>query len=389
MKTLRCLTLAVMFAFMFGGCAPTTPQFDSRPPTATHTPLNTTLPGASPTLFSPATPPLAHAVPNTTLLYSRDCGLYALPSLAALDKPEMRAVYQGLANCNDFGAFLVGYAPILSPDHKQLFITGPYESWLANLETGALRKFFSAKTAPSWSPASDALAYVADETLYRLGVAQGAKPEPLFQHANLIPLFARWSPDGRWIAAASTTENNANGEPQITIWAIPATGGDARALGTIPVPATEWVPQDMQWAPDSQAIGTSFGWFLSLDGTKQLVTELATIPWWTPAQARKLIGNQVDPKWDFSHDGKRLAWLEPKDGSFQIVTIDASTRAQELIGTLPAPYALMVRWSADDRFLIIDAGGVIWKMAAVPGSAAEPVLKDALLVNVIPRPNAP
>lgn len=366
------------------------PPVDARSVTVALTPSDPILGNPSPTLFPSATPPNSeHTVPNTTILYSRDCGLYALPPLPALDKPEMRTVYKGLTNCDDFGAFLVGYAPILSPDYKQLIVIGPYETWLANLETGALRKLFSSKVAATWSPVSDAITYAMDERLYRLDRAQEAKPKVLFQQSGLVPLFARWSPDGNWIAVASMNQTNGNGDPQMTIWVVPAAGGNARPLGTIPVPAMEWVPQDLQWSPDSQTIGTSFGWFLSLDGTKRPVADLESVAWWVPAQARKLIGNQVDPKWSFSHDGRRLAWLEPKDGVFQIVTIDISTRAQELIGAISAPYALMVRWSSDDRWMVVDAGGAIWKIATLPGSVAEPILEDAILVNAIPRRNAP
>lgn len=378
--------LCLVIAFLLGGCAPVSLEIDSDSATPSLAPAST-----SPTSIPISSTATAHPdnpVPNTTILYSRACGLYSLPPLPALDKPEMRTLYKGLANCEDFGAFLVSYAPIPSPDNTHLLVTGPYETWLVNLETEDLRKLFSSKVAATWSPASDAVTYVIDERLYRLDRAVDAEPKLLFQQSGLVPLFARWSPDGKWIAVASINQSEGNAEPTLTLWIVSAAGGSAHNLGAIPAPAREWVPQDMQWSPDNQIIGTSFGWFVSLDGTKRAVADLETVSWWESAQARKLIANQVDPKWAFSYDGRRLAWLEPQAGRFQIVTFDTSTQARTEIGTLTAPYGLMVRWSADDQWIVADAGGTIWKIAARPNSVAETVLENAILIDTFLKTSA-
>ena len=150
----------------------------------------------------------------------------------------------------------------------------------------------------------------------------------------------------------------------------------------------EIVPEDIRWSSDSQAIATYVGWILYLDGRQQQLDDLGGLDWWPPAQARKLIGDQIDPKWDFSHDGQRLAFARPLGDRIDILTIEATTQQQTLLGSIQSSFPQRIRWSPDDKFLIIGTGDGIWAMPAMTGRTAQMLLKDATLVDVIPRPKS-
>jgi WD40 repeat protein len=368
--------------------------------TQANRPISATLSPAPAPTRSIESAPMASSrpsVPGAIILYARDCGLHALPSMPALDTPEMRTVYASVTDCAyEVGRYLIGAAPVLSPDGQQLIVTGPYETWLAQLQTGTLRQLLPTQLAVSWDPDSARIAYVTQDTLYVRGSTADVEPTAVFTADGLIPLFARWSPDGRWIAVASYNQANNSGQETNTFWVVSPDDRERKDLGTFPTLGTELTPDDVRWSPDSRSIATFSRWILSLDGTRKQFDNFDAVEWWTPALAGKLTQPEHDPKWAFSPTGLRLAYTRAND-QYQtevwIVEKDSGQRAQ--IGVIPAAPAGAIRWTPDSQTLIVSAWqqatstasaprSAIWSLSVKPNNEPQLLIQDAVLVDVIP-----
>ena len=335
-----------------------------------------------------AAPPATTTMTEGFILYTYDCGLYAAPLVAALDDPAMRSIYSAVTDCAyDLPRYFIGYAPLLSPDARRLLVTNPYETWVADFTTGQSRRLLSEQVAATWNPTGDQITYVSGDKLYTSTLGASNPPQVLFQHPNLIPTFARWSPDEKWIATVTIT-NTPDGTSAVgRMWAIPAKGGTAQELGSFPVPPMDFAPQDVRWSPDSQTIGTWTGWLFPLNGSPQQ-TDLNTVSWWEPAQARRLIGNQVDPKWAFSRDGQRLVYTTPASNGAEVWSIATSSGTATLLGTVPSTAApRVIRSSPDERAVFIGLNdATVWRMSVAGNTPSARVLSGGDLIDIVPSP---
>lgn len=359
-----------------------------RPAAVSATPLASATPGQSGTLLFDA-----------SILYVRDCGLYSYPPVTALEKPEMQNWFgNDPLHCQESGRYLVGNSPKVSPTGKQLVVISPTKTWLADLVVGSLEVLQTRTIFPTWDPGGAELAYVLDDALYRLGVKHISAPKAFFSHPNLVEQLVRWSPDGGWIVTAALDETGSTGarSQTITFWAVPTDGSAAVELGAVPVPAIDITPDSIRWSPDSQSIATFTGWIFYLDGHKQHLDSFYDLEWWPAARAQRLIGNS-EATWSFSHDGNRLAVANPTESQTAISIIDAGTQQSIQVGTIVDARPLKVRWTPDDRALVlgawhpddqgIDSGRYeIWLVSMSPPGNPELLLNQAQLVDVIRYP---
>ncbi len=76
-------------------------------------------------------------------------------------------------------------------------------TWRVDLTAKTARRLLPGGVSATWNPAGDAITYADGDTLFTLSTAEGATPEPIFQHPDLWDIYAKWSPDGQWIAAVT------------------------------------------------------------------------------------------------------------------------------------------------------------------------------------------
>lgn len=173
--------------------------------------------------------------------------------------------------------------PAISPDGKRVAFT------LAEWAPGQQRRRTSvwvAPTAPTGkTPGSEANVFVASEK---------------------NDSFARWSPDGQWLAFLSTRAQE-GGFDKAQLYVMPAQGGTARRVCAMPNGVN-----DLAWSPDSQRIA-----FTSLEGAEPAPDPIVVTPGrhlrlWTV----RLAGGQPEPAtqgqltvWEYawSPDGARFA----------------------------------------------------------------------------------
>jgi hypothetical protein len=210
-------TISGLVLFLLSACTSTQGLWATASTPATVT-FNSDLKSTStPVAINPneaATPLPATLLPTNTpsdhiVLYTRDCGLYALPPVAALNDPAMRSIYSAVTDCAfDLPRYFIGYAPLLSPDARRLLITNPYETWVADFPAGKSQRLLSEQIAATWDPAGERITYMSGDKLYTWALDTATSPQALFQHPDLLAAFARWSPDGKWnccCAAACTS----------------------------------------------------------------------------------------------------------------------------------------------------------------------------------------
>ena len=217
----------------------------SPPPTATAPQPTATSTTAPPTATSTTTPPTATPAPaptlpprvaNTLLLYTTAVAdpsgqaywaFRTLPPLSQLDPAGFDTLYGPYDSLADFSMLFADLSPQLSPDGQTLLVPGlagyaeqgiaGTGTWLVDRATGATRQLLPRGVSATWSPGSDAITYVEGTTLYTLSTAAGATPQPLFEDPNLWNLYAKWSPDGQWIAAVSGIQHWPTEETEPTL----------------------------------------------------------------------------------------------------------------------------------------------------------------------------
>jgi hypothetical protein len=304
-------------------------------------------------------------------------------------------LYTDIPECEqNVGRFLVRYAPVLSSDSSKLLVPGSAGTWIADFQIGYLNRLLSQPVSATWHPQRAEIAYVLGETLYTWAVGTEPEPTARFQHAGLIPQFARWSPDGHWIAVASLDTAPASGQETNTFWVVSATGEEVINLGSYPAPGMQVDPEGIRWSPDSRAIAVYSGWVLAVEGTARHLDSLEALDWWPPAQARQLIESQEDSRWAFSHNGRRLAFTRENSSQTEVWIAEKETRERFKVAAIPTVYPNAVRWTPDDQALLIGAyqsdgsstqvlSSIIWTIPVMSEGSIEVLLDDAMLVDVI------
>lgn len=343
-----------------------------------------------------------------------------LPSLPFLDPTTFDLFYGKTANARDgLGMLFDDYRPRPSPDGRYLLLPGIGSSpdgsvhstglWLIDLVDRVARELLPDTQLATWNPAGDAITYVAGDTLYTLSVAEGATPQPLFQHPNMWPLYAHWSPDGRWIATVTGVQHEPTGAEHtdltLTYWLVPTNGEPARELTIQDDFAMEYASGEMSWSPDGQYLLMRNEIF-DLAGN-QISPERSGGIRWLPndllllkntregLRITTIAGEEVAHvsdtfagDWAFSHDGQRLAYTQSEqEGSQHVAVYDLERGENQIV----VPYSgAPLRWSADDSHLIMsvlrDGRVQIVAVSAASNGEERVIVEDGTLIEAVPYP---
>ena len=394
---------------------------------------------ATPTATSSPPPPTATAtlpapIANTLLLYTTAAtdpagqafwAFRTLPPLPQLDPVGFDTLYGPTDSLADFSMLFADLSPQLSPDGQTLLVPGlpgyaeqgiaGTGTWLVDRATGATRQLLPRGVSATWSPGSDAITYVEGTTLYTLSTATGATPQPLFDEPNLWNLYAKWSPDGQWIAAVSGIQHwpTEETEPTLTFtyWLVPAGGGPARELAQLGTQVGGYNASEVSWSPDGQYL-LAHNHVYDLAGNQLLPEGIGGLVWlpnrpqllhWSaePMSIITVTGEEValvgqsavhsTLNWAFSGDGRRLAFSQlPTDEGTPLAIYDLESGETQIVGVIPdARYVYPLRWSADDALLIAGANHGearydIWTLPVAANSTAERLITDAVLIDAVP-----
>lgn len=403
-------------------------------PTATPEPTATRVP-VTPTPFLTATPPPTPVIvgfDGTLVLYTTVIAIPTAdpaapwephhafrtwPSLPFVAPDIFDALYGKREGMADFSMFFDEFRPKLSPNGRYVLVPGLSDypeygflggtgTWLIDLQAGEARQLLPDGVVATWSPSSDAITYVADDTLYTLSIAEGAEPQPLFQGEGLW--WAYWSPDGRSIATISSPnpEPNDPDDPRFAaaILIVPVNGDPIRQLAVQEILGAEYSSSQMAWSPDGQ-------YLLVLNKVYDLEGNLLSPDYsggasWLPTEARLLInggegleivtiaGDEVAHisdtfagEWAFSHDGRRLAYTQDEGGAPVTAVYDLERGESQVVYS---GSGWPLRWSADDGHLLMgvhrDDRSQIIAVPTEPGGAEQVVVESAELIEVIPYP---
>ena len=393
--------------------APTaTPTIGLLPPTAPAT----AVPPIDDTLVFYATIVTVQSAPDQPATTS--WAFRSLPPLPQFDPALFDDLYGPWQGEFDFSMFLADRQPQLSPDGQTLLVPGltAYPqygvegtgTWVIDVVTGAARQLLPNGVSATWNPAGDAITYGDGDTLFTLSTAEGAAPQAIFQHPDLWSLYAKWSPDGQWIAALTSssegTDRYATGYAA-TYWLVPAEGGLAHELTTQEAGAIDYCTCDMSWSPDSKYLLVRNRVF---DLTGNLLSPDYQGPvQWLPNDARLLmnsqegldiisvvgdeiahISNTYAYAWAFSHDGRWLAYTQGGEEKPQSIAVYDLERGETSVIRSGAGSPL--RWSANDSQLILgDYGDGQYRIVAAsvePNGEEHIVLENAELIEVVPYP---
>lgn len=348
--------------------------------------------------------------------------LRTLPNLSFLPPSVFEVFYGEVGHADDIGLYSFNFRPQPSPNGR--FITlpgiGGYTNpngdlgtglWLADLQAQIARQLLPQAKIITWSPESDQITYIDNDTLYVLAIEEGASPIPLFTHPQLNGLYARWSPDGNWIAVVTTTLSHQDGATEAdiedTYWLIPTSGSEPKLLTKKPGFAMEHVADEITWSDNSQFIllrGRNEAFNLA---GEQVSPPLTGAAHWQPGETQLLINGRtgglslmtVDgveisvisdkfaPKWAFSHDGQQLAYTQETDThQIDIFVFDLKNNQSRFINVVTEPYIDLLRWSYGDDYLIFEAGQTIWAVAPQPNSALKRIVEDGTLIEIVPQP---
>lgn len=401
-------------------------------------------------LSTSSTPPAMAGLPNALILYSTIVDMRTspnrppdvapfddywafktLPPLPFLDPAVFDLFYGSIEFAPEgMSRFFHEVNPQLSPDGRYLLLPGLADNpsagvegtglWLLDLVGEVARELLPDGKFATWNPTSDTITYVDGDTLYTLSIAEGAEPQPIFQHPDLWAQYAKWSPDGQWIATmTSSLESTDEYETRYaaTYWLIPTNGGPARELTTQEAAAIEYSSHEMSWSADSQFLLVRNRAF-DLDGNLLSPDYPGRVDWLPNESTLLSNGNDglrivsitgeeiahisdgyfVDA-WAFSRDGRRLAYSLPRgEEGAGVAVYDLERGEGQVIGTIAGADFVgvesvgLVRWSGDDSHLIMDVYRAdsdrheIWTLETQPESTAELVLEDAELIEVVPYP---
>jgi dipeptidyl-peptidase-4 len=245
-----------------------------------------------------------------------------------------------------------------SPLGDSLLLSGGASLWLLDLETGELKSIAGeggSKTGLSFSSDGQRIAYVMDNDLYTVGVADGKTTRLTTDGSETVfngvldwvyneelatrssqPAYA-WSPDGNWLIHLRLDETEVQNHsvtdyttvpPALSYTRYPVAGSpnpkvslfmiDLNSEKSLPIPLAddvEYILPFFTWSPDSQeAIYVS-------ENREHTRLELKA---WNPVTGRgRTLIEETDPYWInensyaapiFLGDGSQFLWLSERDG---------------------------------------------------------------------------
>ena len=207
----------------------------------------------------------------------------------------------------------------------------------------ATRTVFSA----AWSPNGREIAFTSDIAgrfnLWKVN-ASGGWPVQLAQSDDR-QAGAVWSPDGKWILY----EQDAGGNEQYDIYAIPSDGGTVVNLTNTP----KVREQGARWSPDGNSIA------IAIKPESAIVYNLAVIDWRTRAVRRLTNESAADRNWSFvawSPDGRTLYAnrSEVSSTDADVYSLDVATgRARNLTPHQGKSLTNATSLSPDGRTLLV------------------------------------
>ena len=373
---------------------------------------------------------------NTLLLYTTPVvdpsgqtywAFRTLPPLPQLAAVGFDSLYGPYTDSSDFSLFFADFRPQLSPDGRMLLVPGLASypehgvegtgTWLVDLTAKTARRLLPGGVSATWNPAGDAITYADGDTLFTLSTTPGATPQAIFQHPDLWDIYAKWSPDGRWIAAVTGLEHEPAEEsgPNLTFtyWLVPAGGGPARELAQRETYGAGYGAGEVSWSPDGQYL-LAHTRVYDLAGNQLMPEGIGGLDWlpdrpqllhWATERPRiiTVTGEEIALveqstyhsilNWALSNDGRRLAFSQPRtDGGVPLAIYDLESGETQIAGIIPnVIYVSDLRWSEDDTELIAGADNGegrydIWTLEARPGGAVERLIENAELIEVVAYP---
>jgi dipeptidyl aminopeptidase/acylaminoacyl peptidase len=255
---------------------------------------------------------------------------------------------------------------------------------VATRQTRALTHDRPGAGSPRWSPGGDRLAFVADDAgkvaqVFVLPMA-GGDPLQVTHGKTPVTQFA-WRPDGLALAYATPDEeperkdearfedafevgNNGYLErtraQPVHIWMVDATGGDPRRVtkGTWSLPrslAPAGPPSQLVWTADGKAlifVRTASPLTGDHDSARLAIADVAT------GEVKPLVAADATQEHPLrSADGKRLAWLYPRDGhegSAAVVLVASGMGEAPVVATAGLDHDIdLAGWMPDGKSLLL------------------------------------
>jgi len=230
------------------------------------------------------------------------------------------------------------------------------------VETGPVR----ARRAHGLTVAADG--HVAFSSLARIWVATavGATPRRLTDEARPREFMPAWSPDGRWIAYVTWTEEGGH------LWKASLAGGAPQRLSDAPA---LWA--DPVWTPDGGAVialRASLGAAASLSavGPGSAVpptADIVSVP--ADGGAHRTIAPSNGAR--FPHFGPAMDAVYLSGGTAELVRLPLAGGAPETVATTSGPPAAELRISPDGRFVAARVGPTVMRARMPATDGAGPV----------------
>ena len=404
-------------------------------PTATRTLLVTAVPTneptnqpATPTPNQTPTPDQSLALASTLILCASiqddNWALKTYPHIPAFSEDVFGRFYGPVSRMEDVRMYTrFNFGPQLSPNGRYLLLpgVGGYGGdntglWFVNLQTDEARQLLNRPKAATWSPYGDQITYVEGDTLYTLSVTEGAEPQPQFTHPNLWGLYARWSPDGQYVATMTTVQNqpDESGSPELqnTYWLVSVYDQSAVELAERADYPMEYAAEEMAWSPTGRHLLVRNQVF-DLDG-RQLSPAFSGRAIWLPLPEPLQIGEQeqllvngrdglvimtIDGEetaritdafvddWAFSHNDRSLAYTDPHNKA-NLIIFDLETQEKLRLGSVPVDVQSL-QWGGNDEYLLLDDGSrasPIWALPIHPDSQVQIVVEEGTLIDALPLP---
>ena len=183
-------------------------------------------------------------------------GIYAIPSQGGASRRLTKSLPFDVRGSDNYSRFdlspdgrTIAYSAKLG-NEQGLFtipVSGGEPRLLTQLANAMKYGTVSMKfgTVPQWSPDSSELAYTDGDDLNVIAAA-GGQPRKI-AHISCLwePYSARWSPDGKLIAAFGVSDPNKSN----AVFVVPASGGELRQL-----PSADDFKEGLEWHPDGQRL---------------------------------------------------------------------------------------------------------------------------------------